>query len=573
MEFNKRLNGNRSRRNWQLSASLFSWAIAIFCFFAALFYILDPIDPSPQKPSTAEAKNTTSANSSNGIPVKGNNRSSQNSDKAEASTNEGEEEQRHPVLRTLYKFFLLLAIVTSLCWFIYSFTGDPDKRTHEQIKFSYAFMLAAFTLLVLPPLVKSQAIGSEPIGIISGCVLAEEKSSLHCGDYEIQPFFLKSRVSSADTTPGVATTKPIPAPSTNPPPATAELFSSFKSLLSTSNNQWIVNIGGALSEQNPGACLSSGKSIQKCKLGSINNRAFITGGLAVPLPVIIIALAGGAISLSRRVPEYQKRADKSYVGTESAPKIQATEAREYLAFQIMQFLSAPLIAIAAYQLIDPVSEFSVLAVAFMAGFGSETILLMIRGVAEGIRPRTDETRVATGQISGKVVEKGQPVVNAVVKFPQLGVSTNSDANGGFFFSNVKFGQYRIDVTSDKGRGSENVSVTSSGITECTIDIAGDQAVDPVGQNNDIEAMIQDLSTIKVRLTVDDSNIDPNSLEATYNGSPIDLSNKGFAEISLITGEPARIVGYASRSGVKVMGLIEFVPTLDDQDKPLFLEFA
>ena len=66
--------------------------------------------------------------------------------------------------------------------------------------------------------------------------------------------------------------------------------------------------------------------------------------MAVPLPFLIVALFGGAISLSRRVPEIPRRYDPGYVDGPGARAIDATKAREQLACQILLFMSAPMIA-------------------------------------------------------------------------------------------------------------------------------------------------------------------------------------------------------------------------------------
>ena len=98
--------------------------------------------------------------------------------------------------------------------------------------------------------------------------------------------------------------------------------------------------------------------------------------------------------MMRRVPEYQKRVTDDYrklyesLGDERpdtmAVPLDLDSAREYLIFQIMQVLSAPLIAIVAYSLFDPNELASVVAVGFIAGFSSEAVLLAIRAVFDKV---------------------------------------------------------------------------------------------------------------------------------------------------------------------------------------------
>ena len=257
--------------------------------------------------------------------------------------------------RDAYQFLMPLAGAGVLMWGVYAFTGCPYQRRTEGIRFAYFFMLASFCVLALPPLLKNQAVSSEPIGIVSGCVLDETGADL-----------LRCR-------------KPGDAAGQAP-----------------ANNQWLINIGGTTHSQTavPGC---DEETNPDCKIGSRKNRAEITGGLVVPLPFIIIALFGGAVSMSRRVPELQKRSEDNYTGTDAEPKLQPGEVREMLAFQLLQFLSAPLIAVVAYEALRPDSGSTSAALAFMSGFGSESILMMVRRVVDGIKPKLATTPpVATG---------------------------------------------------------------------------------------------------------------------------------------------------------------------------------
>jgi hypothetical protein len=256
--------------------------------------------------------------------------------------------------RDAYQFLMPLAGAGVLMWGVYAFTGCPYQRRTEGIRFAYFFMLASFCVLALPPLLKNQAISSEPIGIVSGCV---------ADDTGVEQLRCKK-----------------PGDPAGQPPA---------------NNQWLVNIGGTTHSQTAVAGCDEETS-PECKIGSRKNRAEITGGLVVPLPFIIIALFGGAVSMSRRIPELQKRSEDNYTGTDAEPKLQPAEVREMLAFQLLQFLSAPLIAVVAYEALRPDSGSTSAALAFMSGFGSETILMMVRGVVDGIKPKVAAPPAAAG---------------------------------------------------------------------------------------------------------------------------------------------------------------------------------
>jgi hypothetical protein len=110
----------------------------------------------------------------------------------------------------------------------------------------------------------------------------------------------------------------------------------------------------------------------------------VLGGVVVPLYFVIIALMGGLVSMMRRVPEYQRR-----IGPNAANRITFEEAREYLVFQIMQVFSAPLIAITAYYAFEPTSRAASIALAFITGFSSETVLLQVRALTSKMQPGTD----------------------------------------------------------------------------------------------------------------------------------------------------------------------------------------
>jgi hypothetical protein len=102
----------------------------------------------------------------------------------------------------------------------------------------------------------------------------------------------------------------------------------------------------------------------------------IHGGITVPLYFIIVALVGASISLTRRVPEYQKQ----FLDKEKP--FAASEMREQLVLQILQFLSAPFLAIAGYILITPAGPTTSIPLAFVAGFSSETVLKLITSAIE-----------------------------------------------------------------------------------------------------------------------------------------------------------------------------------------------
>ncbi len=177
----------------------------------------------------------------------------------------------------------------------------------------------------------------------------------------------------------------------------------------------------------------------------------MSGGLVVPLYLVILSFIGGAISLTRRVPEYQKQAASDYVGTDRAPALPPRMLREFLVFQIVQFISAPFIAVVAYYLIGPTTTSASVAIAFAAGFASESVLLLIRAAVNKVAPDTTE-QALLGSVVGIVHSSadGKPVEAAQVKVVGTqGVVAKTNAHGLFVLNNVPAGECAVQAMQDK----------------------------------------------------------------------------------------------------------------------------
>ncbi|MEA3411223.1 MAG: hypothetical protein U9R74_06750 [Pseudomonadota bacterium] len=149
--------------------------------------------------------------------------------------------------------------------------------------------------------------------------------------------------------------------------------------------------------------------------------AQVRGGLVVPFYVIVLAVVGGAVSMTRRVPEYQKRVCRWYEECTQAAtyegdvpvepyKIINSErcapermrcgtsrgniqgplspscVRDCLVFQMMQVAAAPFIAVVAYYALSPRSVTVTVLLAFLSGFTSETILYLLRSASNRLTP-------------------------------------------------------------------------------------------------------------------------------------------------------------------------------------------
>lgn len=163
-------------------------------------------------------------------------------------------------------------------------------------------------------------------------------------------------------------------------------------------SQWFLHIGSTISKKTRNNSETDEDSHKTVAAASYD---VLKGGLAVPLYVVFLALMGGAVSMIRRVPEYQKRAthlyqkewepDKSHDTGEEAP-ISEIRARELVVFQIMQMFTAPLIAITAHAVFSPEDIAAAGLLGFLSGFASEPILLRLRKLADALSRQTNIVR-------------------------------------------------------------------------------------------------------------------------------------------------------------------------------------
>ncbi|MBV1909359.1 MAG: hypothetical protein KUG78_08550 [Kangiellaceae bacterium] len=150
----------------------------------------------------------------------------------------------------------------------------------------------------------------------------------------------------------------------------------------------------------------------------------ISGGIVVPIYFVVLAFLGALVGLMRRVPEYQRRSSTNYRETydvssvqerdQHNPPITPDQAREFLIFQILQVISAPIIAIVAFAWFDPSNKATSVVLAFAAGFSSEIFLLAVRKVTEtvigrGIPKYTSRTTYSSNQNKTNDIENILPI--------------------------------------------------------------------------------------------------------------------------------------------------------------------
>lgn len=205
----------------------------------------------------------------------------------------------------------------------------------------------------------------------------------------------------------------------------------------TVGSAWVINIGGHIEKCTKDGTKDFGKSVT-CE---------VKDGLLIPLFFIIMALMGGSISLTRRLPELQKQAGSEHIATQQQPKLTQYEFREHLIFQMVQYISAPFLAILAYYLIEPGNITNSVVLAFTAGFASETILLMVRSIANKITPGSGEA-LQYGAIAGVITIQDGAAKKAEVFLTELPqIHSIIDEQGFYVLSNVPVGEHSISVKS------------------------------------------------------------------------------------------------------------------------------
>ena len=132
----------------------------------------------------------------------------------------------------------------------------------------------------------------------------------------------------------------------------------------SADGQWLLHIGSRSLDGNSG------------------DHVRLSRGLVVPLYVVVLAIIGGAVGMTRRLPEIQRRASYSYRCEKC--RLTSIKAREQVVFQIMQILTAPLIAIMAFSAFEPHTIALAVTVGFASGFASEAILVKIRQASDAV---------------------------------------------------------------------------------------------------------------------------------------------------------------------------------------------
>lgn len=206
----------------------------------------------------------------------------------------------------------------------------------------------------------------------------------------------------------------------------------------------LITLGGAIGKQ------------QVTKAGKETGYFKVSGGYVIPMYIVDLALLGAIINIVRRLPEYQKRTHADFVATDSETPLQPYETRDFVVFQLLQLLSAPLLAMVAFYALAPHSLAAAVGIAFGAGLFSEALLLRIRAVIEGPdeTPTAAAPQATTGAVrvvasaaaGGAPVPQAQVVLTRASAKQALG-SGLTDQNGVINFKDVLAGDVHVEVTS------------------------------------------------------------------------------------------------------------------------------
>ena len=287
----------------------------------------------------------------------------------------------------LSKVLLALAFLFLAWWFLHAFT-HTDADTSQQVcqaeqsasmfRFAYSFTVYSFALLVLPftAMLRSNETNPDagPIRLLRACVLAPATSA-----------------SSAAAS--VAASRASGPVGMCPEPHLAGSFS----------YPWLVSVGGVVAQQCGSAAFKCPEMPAQVAVAANQSASSpksppvysVSGGFVVPFYVVVFAFVGGVVNLTRRVPEYQKRSSCNYVGNTIESHVSLLEAREFVVFQMMQLLSSPFLAMVAYYAVAPQSVATAVGLAFASGFSTESVLLLMRGVVNGLQPATTKTVAAS----------------------------------------------------------------------------------------------------------------------------------------------------------------------------------
>jgi len=449
---------------------------------------------------------------------------------------------------------VLMALLLSLTavWFIVCFTAPSGASYLRHVYvFAYAFTFGSFALLVTPFVstqdeasVSSEAPTVGVLQLVRGCVhhaFGDEVGG-------VSPVGLCPRKSW----PGL----PEKSQSKDAVEPTASRAEPDSGQEVDRYYHWMISMGGVTVRKFVPIISPCVAGCEGASNGKRLSYVEVHGGLALPLFVVVLSFIGGAVSLSRRIPEYQRRSEEAYVPTEREAKMAPFQAREAVVFQIMQLVSAPFLAMATWYIVTPSTLGAAALLAFGTGFASEPLLMMIRGMVEGIRP--EGTRVPAsrlGVITGTV--KGAPAGELIqVKVLDTNLMVETDPQGRYAIPGVPVGKAVVEARSGKR------------VSACAVNV---QESPPAMADFDLGVLPPELSVVVQVSVTDVSTLDDGSLSITVDGQPQAVSEVGTFELKVAPGASVKVQAKATRQALSLEGELVLTPTVDDGGRVFTLE--
>lgn len=362
-------------------------------------------------------------------------------------------------------FLLLLWVAWLYAWVTHCFAGDAYNNRTRTIKFAYFFVILSFVAVSIMVASISRA---RSFGVVEGCIASTDDSSflpVRCD----QPLRLPQPQTFPETKEAALKGQAPAAAGPGTIVTGSAQLPTFRDRMNNAavnhNYHHLLNIGGRLIPITLDSTVKVDVFPQDCPA------TMIQGGVPVPVYFILLALIGAAISLARNVPVIQRRSEDEYVSTASEPRLLPGQVRELLAFQILQFVSAPFLAVAAYHTLKPESLATTVALGFLTGFASERILALLSVRFKDTSERTEVRPVLAGSIQGEVKLAGKPVAGVTVEIEGQATvkEVKTDASGRFKFMAVPVGSapYRLvaKFTDKDGNFSGSTSVQVDKPTE------------------------------------------------------------------------------------------------------------
>jgi Carboxypeptidase regulatory-like domain len=336
-------------------------------------------------------------------------------------------------------------------WFLKSFVlaqlpaqgAARDEALTDIYAFAYTFTLLSLAVLALPfgNLLNAGSLpDAGPVRLLRGCLVAPDPSTT------------KKTAAAKPGAAAAASAASAASASTSSTEDTTPAKIEWPKGLPLCNGDLrdvhtvLITIGGVIASAAPELPASAASAGRPAVYQ-------VRDGFVVPSLMIVLAIVGAAVNLMRRVPEVQKRAHLDFTGTQKETRLEPCEAREFVAFQILQLISAPFIAMVAFYVVAPQSLPSAIALAFVSGLFSEGVLLRIRALVEGPEKTVTQATaqpMAELQITAKD-SAGAPVPGALISIYALssGKKINealSDTRGVVSLKGVPVGTLRISAT-------------------------------------------------------------------------------------------------------------------------------